>query len=223
MKTSLFLLITFIALSISVSAQNHIGKTRFVTFYDKYKPAKILLQNGRVLKERQVNVFLKDGSLLYMSRNKAMQANMKQIKSVTFDDCHFLNVNNSLAYVVDSIIIDSLRNSKLLCNRIIDAEAYKNQVINSQHLTKLEMGIHVGMTTTDATDEDIHEFPVINNYYYLIDGKIVRVHERDIKRFVSKEKFNLVRSIMQLPDFSWGDEKFLIQILGLISLDKYGK
>ena len=60
------------------------------------------------------------------------------------------------------------------------------------------------------------KFPVIPLYYYKINDQFVFVHERHLKRFFDKENRRLMESVMNLPGFSWTDEKFLIKILEVI-------
>ena len=71
-------------------------------------------------------------------------------------------------------------------------------------------------TTIDINDvKDIH-FPVIPLYYYRINDQFVLVHERNLKRFFDKENRRRMESVMNLPDFSWTDEKSLLKILEII-------
>ncbi len=216
-KNIILTIVVSLFVTFAASAQIHIGKSRIPMFFDEYLPAKVYMSNGKVIQPRQANVFLKNATLLYKQGAVDMQANMEQIVSVSFGNVNFIKINEQLAYVVDSIIISKDKEDLLLCTRLIDMDAYQQQVVNSQQLTNLTLGDNIGMTTTDVAEADMLELPVVNHYYYRINGKFIKVHERNIKRIVSKEKYRLIRSITGLPDFSWGNEKFLIQILGIIS------
>ncbi len=219
MKTIITILALVLFSGIS-TAQIYKGKSRTPLFFEEYQPAEILLSNGKVLKQKRSNIFLKNASLVYKQGGLPMQANVNVVKAVTFKDLHFMKVDTLLAYVVDSISIDEARQDLLLCARMIDMEAYQHQVANSNTLTNFSLTDMVETTATDASDDDRYELPVIHHYFYRVNGKFVKVHERHIKRAVSKETFRLVRSIMQVPDFSWGNEKYLMQILEIISKDK---
>ncbi len=216
-------IVVAIALAISfigASAQPQGEKSKSLLFFDNYKPAKVILTSGKVLNQKHANVFLKNGHLLYMRGNTAMQANSKQLRAVAFEDMYFWRVDSVLAYVVDKIVVDSLKEDFLLCSPLLDMESYRNQVINSQHLTNLSLGDNIGMTSLDATEEDRVELPIRRHYYFRVNGIYIKVHERDIKRAVSKETFRRIRGLMNLPDFSWSDEKMLMDILKLISQEK---
>ncbi len=221
MKTKIWIVIAVVIFaSLTASAQIHIGKSRTPLFFDEYQTAEIVLSTGRTIKQRQANIFLKNSSLLYKNGKQVMQANVDVVSTVRFGDVQFLKVDTLLAYVVDSVIISDKEQNLLVCARLIDMPAYRQQVTNSRNITNLSLGDMVGSTSTDVAENDQYEFPVINNYFYRLNGKFVRVHERDIKRVASKEQFRLVRSIMLQPEFTWSDEKALIQILGILSKDR---
>jgi hypothetical protein len=46
-----------------------------------------------------------------------------------------------------------------------------------------------------------------------LDDKFVRVHERHLKRTLSKEKRQIMESVMNMPGFTWTNEKYLMMIL----------
>ena len=70
--------------------------------------------------------------------------------------------------------------------------------------------------TIDAIGKDSVQFPVIPIYYFRIDNKFVLVHERHLRRFLSKEKVRLMESATNLPDFSWTDEQSLLKMLEML-------
>lgn len=218
MKSRLIIVLLGIMLvSIGASAQVHIGRSRTPMFFDTFAPAIIKLANGKTITHKQANIFLKNGGLVYKRGTTTMQANSNQIAEVLINKVDFIKVDTTLAYIVDSLIVDSNRADLLVCTRLIDMEAYRNQVINGQHLTSLTLGDNIGMTYTDVSESDKFEFPITNYYYYRINGKFINVHEREIKRNVPKKQFNLIESIMMQPGFKWTDEKYLRQILGVVS------
>jgi hypothetical protein len=46
-----------------------------------------------------------------------------------------------------------------------------------------------------------------------LDDKFVRVHERHLKRTLPKEKRQIMESVMNMPGFTWTNEKYLMMIL----------
>ena len=121
-----------------------------------------------------------------------------------------------LAYRVDTVGANAL-----FCAKVLDLKAYKQQVANNSNITNLDLNDLATMnmfqyTTIDINDvKDIH-FPVIPLYYYRINDQFVLVHERNLKRFFDKENRRRMESVMNLPDFSWTDEKSLLKILEII-------
>ncbi len=185
-------------------------RTTKLTVYNSYRPAIITLADGRTLKQPLTNVFLKNAALLYMSGNQAKEANMKTVVSVQFDDRLYVRIDSLLAFQVDSAGADGLYRAT-----IIDREAYEQNLKNNVVLSDLSLlnSDMVGTTTVDLNNESDYEFPLINIYYFRYKGKFVRCHDRSLSNFLPKEKRRLMRSYIRMPDFSWTDEKSLIQLL----------
>ena len=184
-------------------------RTTKLTVYKEFKPSIILLKDGRVLKQPLTNIFLKNSSLLYMHGATSMQANMDNIVRVKFDDRLYIKIDSLLAYEVDSVSPDK----KLYKATIIDQIAYRQQLKNNQVITNLSVGDQISTSSVDMSAEDDYKFPLIDIYYYLLNGKLVRVHERNLNNMMTKEQKRMMRSHLLLPNFSWTDEKSLINLL----------
>lgn len=139
-----------------------------------------------------------------------MQAEMKNVKKVDFADRTYLKVDTILAYIVDT-----LKDNKLLCATLIDLEAYKSEILNNKQITNLELGSYVNVSTMDLSD--INEYPLVNYYYYELNGEIIKVHERTITKKISKNKRTQLNTLMQAPDFSWDDIKWLMRVLKIMT------
>lgn len=183
-------------------------RTTNLTVYKNFKPSIILLKDGRVLKQPLTNIFLKNSSLLYLHGTTSMQANMDNIVSVKFDDRLYNKIDTVLAYEVDSV-----GDKKLYKATIIDQIAYRQQLRNNQVITNLQMGDQLSTTTMNLNGDEDYKFPLIDLFFYRINGKIVKVHERDLSRVLSKEQKRMMRTFLTMPDFSWTDEKSLMELL----------
>jgi len=183
-------------------------RTTNLTVYKNFKPSIILLKDGRVLKQPLTNIFLKNSSLLYLHGTTSMQANMDNIVSVKFDDRLYNKIDTVLAYEVDSV-----GDKKLYKATIIDQIAYRQQLRNNQVITNLQMGDQLSTTTMNLNGDEDYKFPLIDLFFYRINGKIVKVHERDLSRVLSKEQKRMMRTFLSMPDFSWTDEKSLMELL----------
>lgn len=208
MKRKLLLLIVAM---IGVASQAQV-KTTKLAVYPEFKPATIKLVDGRTLKQPLANVFLKNGALLYLSLGKVMEANMKNITTVDFEDRHYVKIDSLLTYCVGNV------GSNLLYRaQIIDVDAYNRNLRNNINITNLDLGTLLQYTTIDISNEDDHLLPLIDIYYYQYNGKIVRVHERDIWRALPKDKRRLFKTIVGKDDFSWTKQESLMELLKYIS------
>ena len=200
------LFIAMMCIAQSLVAQD---KTYGVTVYKNFKPAKITLTDGRTLVQPLANIFLKNSTLLYPSSNgTTMEANMANIISVKFDDRLYIKIDSLLAYQVDTV-----GHNALYCATVIDMAAYQQNLKNNQVFTDISFGDMVGTTSVDLNNEGDYMFPLINLYYFRLNGKFVRCHERTLGLVLGKEKKRIMKSYIALPDFSWTDEKSLLNLL----------
>ena len=212
MKRLLFTTILLLAMLKGVAQQI----TSALTVYPDFRPATILLTNGGKLKVPLANVFLKNSSLLYMNDKLVKEADMKRVMQVDFDDRTYIRIDSVLAYQVGSV-----GENALYCANVIDLKSYKQTIANSANITNLDLSNLTNLNmlsfnTIDAIGKDSVQFPVIPIYYFRIDNKFVLVHERHLKRFLSKEKVRLMESATNLPKFSWTDEQSLLKMLEML-------
>ena len=212
MRLSILLITILLAIhGINGFAQNFAGNSKTITMYEEFQPASIELHNGNVIKEKHANVFLKNGKLLYKSRNNTiMQANMSNIKSVCFADREYIRIDTLLAYVIDTIGCN-----RLLCATLIDIDSYKSQLTNSQLVTKFDLGgSFVNVTSLDdiPNKEEI-SYPLVNYFFFEINNKIIRVHERDICKVLPKNKQRIFKTMIDSPQFDFGNQECLKRIL----------
>lgn len=192
-------------------------RTSRLALYPDFKPAKITLTDGRVIKNPLTNVFLKNSSLLYVSGTNTMEAKMSTINRVDFDDRFFVNINNQLASVVDSVGDNVLYRIDYL-----DIEAYKTNLRNNIDISGFSLSdLTRDFINTDVVDkngeDDYYTIPLVHKYYMLFNGSIVYVHEREILRLLSKEKKRLFMAIVDAPEFTWVDDASIVRLLKAIS------
>ena len=184
-----------------------------LTAFPEFRPATAYMADGKKLEIPMANIFLKNSSLLYISGDLTKEASTKNLMRVDFKDRSYIRIDSVLAYQIDTV-----GSKALYCAKVLDLKAYKQLLANNQNITNLNLNDLTSMnvlqyTTVDIGDaQDIH-FPVIPLYYYRINDKFVFVHERHLKRFFDKEDRRRMESVMNLPNFSWTDEKFLLKIL----------
>ena len=187
-----------------------------LTAFPEFRPATVYMADGKKLDIPMANIFLKNSSLLYISGELTKEVDTKNLLRVDFKDQSYIRIDSVLAYRVDTVGANAL-----FCAKVLDLKAYKQQIANNSNITNLDLNDLATMnmfqyTTIDINDvKDIH-FPVIPLYYYRINDQFVLVHERNLKRFFDKENRRRMESVMNLPDFSWTDEKSLLKILEII-------
>ena len=207
------LLTLFVMAALVCSAQK---RTTQATVYKQFKPSVISLTNGHTTKQSLTNVFLKNSSLIYLKGEYTMEANMDNILTVEFDDRKYININNQLAYMVDSVGENILYRIDLL-----DLVAYNQQIRNNINISNMDFeNGGISTTTMDLNGEEDYKFPVIANYYFFYNGQYVKVHEREVSRVLPKDKDlrRKYRTIIGMDDFSWTKDESLIQLLKAITV-----
>ena len=213
MKKLVISFTVLIMAAVKVAAQE---VTPQLTVFPEFRHATVYMTDGKKLDIPMANIFLKNSSLLYISGELTKEASTDNLLRVDFKDRSYIRIDSVLAYQVDSVGANAL-----FCAKVLDLKAYKQLLANNQNITNLDLNDLSSMnmfqfTTVDIGDEkDIH-FPVIPLYYFRINDQFVFVHERHLKRFFDKENRRRMESVMNLPDFSWTNEKFLLKILEII-------
>ncbi|NPD92435.1 hypothetical protein [Xylanibacter muris] len=204
--------VLFLFLCVSIlcaGAQERKSFTNSVTLYHEFQPVVIHLTNGKFIKQNKANIFLKNGSLLYKKGTFTMQANMDQIQSVAFPDCTYQRIDTILASVVDTI-----GSRQLLLATLIDVEAYRGNLVNNRQITNFEIRDNVNVSSMELNSDE-EGYPLMNRYFFKIDGRTIEVSERPVSLIIPKDKRREFRTIVQTPDFSWTEEESLMRILKL--------
>lgn len=197
-----------IMISTALTAVGQVTTSK-LTVYKDFQPSYIQLKDGRIVKQSLTNIFLKNSSLLYMQGTNAMEANMDNIVSVKFDDRLYVKIDTVLAYLVDSVGHDALYRAT-----VIDRESYQRNLRNNVMITNLDYASGgITPSTMDLNTDDDFKFPLIDLFFYRIDGKYVKCHERNLQYILPKEKKRTVRTFVNMNDFSWTDTDSLIKLL----------
>ncbi len=201
--------------SFALMAQDFAGYTNRTTVYETFQPARVTLTTGSVNFQREANVFLKNGKLLFKKGSTNMEADMRQIASVEFSDKFYVCVDEMLATVVDTV-----GDNRILCTTTIDLVAYENQKVNDRMVSNVTLGgNYVDAASAGVIDSD-YLYPLVNKYFFEVDGKIFEAHERVIKRLLPKDKRSRFDFLMKTADFTLADRKCLVQVLELFNKKK---
>lgn len=211
MKKLAFILLCCLACTLELSAQKFAGMINRTTVYETYQPARITLTTGRVIMQKEANVFLKNARLLFKKGRLDMEANMAQIRAVEFADKSYVRLDTMLA-----VVTDTLGNNRVLCTTTIDLAAFTNREINDRIISNFEIGTEqVSMASLDMVALEDKEYPLVNNYYFEVNGKILEANERTITRHLNRSKRSRLEFYLQMPDFDWGNPEWQHKVLEL--------
>lgn len=187
------------------------------TVYSEFKPATIHMTSGRDIRNPFTNIFLKNASLLYKQGMNTMEAHMETIAGVDFADRKYIKIENMLA-----CLLDSVGENRLYCATVIDIDAYNQLLRNNVNLTNFSLldattGDQLSYTSLGLENQEDIQMPLINHYFYLFNGKFIRVHERELSRHLSKEQKRRMKTIMATDGFTWVDKNSLMRVLKAIS------
>ena len=176
--------------------------------FDEFHPAVITMNDGKKVSVSQANIFLKGDVLLYKKGKSVLEAKMDNISNVDIADSHFMRVDTMLAEVIDTIGQDLL-----LCSTLIDIDAFKTMLENSREITSLEIRSMVSFSSIDLIADEDRLYPLAKYYFVFTNGKPLSANERSLSAIVPKDKRRIFKTIISLPDFSWGDPQSLKRIL----------
>ncbi len=190
-------------------------RTLMATQYREFRPSVITFSDGHKSRQSLTNVFLKNSSLLFMRGENAMEANMDNIVAVDFEgDRSYVVIDKQMAYLVDSV-----GSNALYCIELFDQESYERNLRNNVNISSLDFSSdQLGTTTVDLNTEEDYKMPVFQHFFIYYNGQYIKVHERELKRKLPKDKVVMMRRIMALPDFSWQSTESLKQLLKAISV-----
>lgn len=195
----------------AAKSQNMEYETNRTTLYKDFQPSVITMTDGKVVKQRQSNIFLRTGALLYKRGAFNMKASMRNIARVDFPDATYMKVDTMLAMVVDTCGADLL-----LCATLIDMQAFRQNVINSSTFTNLEIGDQVGATTVSTMSESDMVYPLKHVYFFYLGGKYIEVDERNLRKHLPKDKRRVMANYMHTPGFDWADMESLKGLLAAL-------
>ena len=213
MSKKIIIAVLMVAMSLGSFAQQ---RTTRLTLYRQFKPSTITLKTGQKIKQSLTNVFLKNSTLVYLKDEYTMEANMDNIAAVEFDDRTFVNINNQLAYLVDSVGGNCVYRID-----IFDMDAYNAQLRNNVNINAIPSftGDMISTASVDLKTEEDYKFPVFPHFYLSYNGEIIKAHEREISRRLPKDEDirRKYRTAINMDNFSWTDDASVVSVLKAIT------
>ena len=214
----LFFIFTLLLLPLAAMAQQVQIEKRSQTpcLYPEFKEAKILQTFGRQIKAK-ANIFLKDGSLVYIDEktNKVMRAYVKNITGVVFDDTiRYMKVGSVMARVVAQ-----KGDNFLLCNTHVNMSLYREETSGGKGMDYFNVelpGSETFLTLDTQKRDDEGGIPLTDTYYFNIKGIIIPANESQFKKFIGKDQQQAFKVLKENRFWSWKDPESLKMLLDFL-------
>lgn len=182
--------------------------------FPEFRNAKVLQTFNRRVKAK-ANILYKNAALCYLDEkdNKVYQAVNKSIVGVEFDSIRYMKVNE----VAMGRVIAQQGQNLLLCVTTIDMQRYKAQTGGGSDLPFFEidmagLGLNQLMDLSGAEQLDNHGYPLKQEYYFMLKGRVVEARERRIKKEVLPEMKEAFKNLMNDRWWSWKDPASLSKL-----------
>lgn len=216
MKQQFVILLLALLSALPVSAQQALVMKRSQTplLYPEFREAKILQPFGRFV-TAQANIFLKDGSLVYLDdkTGKVMRAYVSNIIGVNFgDSVRYLKVDSVMARVVAE-----KNYNYLLCNTHVNMKLYREETDGTRGMDFFDMpdtGVFLNLDSQKRNDDN--GIPLTDTYYFSIKGTVIKANESEFKKFVSKDQMQAFKVLKENRFWSWKDAESLKMLLDFL-------
>ena len=216
MKQQFVILLLALLSALPASAQQALVMKRSQTplLYPEFREAKILQPFGRFV-TANANIFLKDGSLVYLDdkTGKVMRAYVSNIIGVNFgDSVRYLKVDSVMARVVAE-----KNYNYLLCNTHVNMSLYREETDGTRGMDFFDMpdtGVFLNLDSQKRNDDN--GIPLTDTYYFSIKGTIIKANESEFKKFVSKDQMQAFKVLKENRFWSWKDAESLKMLLDFL-------
>jgi len=212
MKKLFILFILMLAITVA-KAQSSVESSKYPTQYKQFEDAQVYMALGDTINAK-ANIFLKNSRLYFLRNKLTMEADMNNVLAVQFKDRRYVKIDTLLAAV-----LGTYKNNQLLCSRIIDMQSYINIKKNAQVITGMELSLnnYINVQTIDTSQGDV-EFPIHKIFFFYYNGKYVPVNDRELYKYIPKEKRGVFNNVTKMDEFDWYDEAWLMKLLKYITL-----
>ena len=216
MKQQFVILLLTLLSALPASAQQALVMKRSQTplLYPEFREAKILQPFGRIVTAK-ANIFLKDGSLVYLDdkTGKVMRAYVSNIIGVNFgDSVRYLKVDSVMARVVAE-----KNYNYLLCNTHVNMSLYREETDGTRGMDFFDMpdsGVFLNLDSQKRNDDN--GIPLTDTYYFSIKGTVIKANESEFKKFVSKDQMQAFKVLKENRFWSWKDAESLKMLLDFL-------
>lgn len=216
MKQQFVILLLALLSALPASAQQALVMKRSQTplLYPEFREAKILQPFGRFVIAK-ANIFLKDGSLVYLDdkTGKVMRAYVSNIIGVNFgDSVRYLKVDSVMARVVAE-----KNYNYLLCNTHVNMPLYREETDGTRGMDFFDMpdtGVFLNLDSQKRNDDN--GIPLTDTYYFSIKGTVIKANESEFKKFVSKDQMQAFKVLKENRFWSWKDAESLKMLLDFL-------
>ncbi len=215
MKHILFILFIALCPLTAFSQQAQVQKrSKTALLYPEFQEARIQQTFGKFVKAK-ANIFLKDGSLVYLDEKtgKAMRAYTKNIVGVYFNDTtHFMKVDSVMA-----LVVAQKGYNYLLRNTHVNMTLYKAETDGGTNMDNFYMpDFDIFLNLDSQKRDDEQGIPLSDTYYFNIKGRVIPANESVFKTYVEKDQMQAFKTLMTNRFWSWRDEESLKMLLDFL-------
>ena len=191
-------------------------RSQTALLYPTFQEAKILQTFGRSVKAK-ANIFLKDGSLVYLDEktNKVMRAYVKNIVGVEFGDtAKYMKVDSVMARVVAQ-----KGYNRLLCCTHVYMPLYREETTGGKGMDNFTVelpGSETFLNLDTQKRDDEGGIPLTDTYYFYINGFVIPANESSFKKFVGKDQMQAFKVLKENRFWSWNDPESLKMLLDFL-------
>lgn len=189
--------------------------------YPAFKDATVTMMFG-TQKHVKGNIYLDGSKFYFMQEDKNIEADLGNIRQVSFGDTLYVVMNQMMARVVAR---DSSK--MLVCVKTIDTyemegrkDGFGGRDQSGEGLPYFQVDINgvLGMIElNNAPDrEKARQFPLKRDYYFILDGDIVPAKEQPVLGRYDEFRQQVLKGLTENRFWSWKDERSLAQLLQLL-------
>lgn len=188
--------------------------TKWPYLYPEFQDGNIIFSNNKKTSDIKLNIHLQNATLHYLDGDKILKSNPTGIVKIEIGSDIFIFMNGELVRVVkeDGMIqlVKLVRaDMKALTKGEAGAYGMTTEVSATNDLSSFT---EIGVQTLQKR-EDGRELPLIEEYYFIINEKIVEATRKEIEKNLSDGGRTELKTFLKQNKIKWKDESSLIRLL----------
>ena len=220
----LLLILSLLPLISMSSAQKYEPSTRWPYVYQDFTAGTIYFDNN-TKSASSLNIHLLGNVLHYVSPDgRIFESTDKGIIRVEIGNDAYIYSDHKLVKIVNAKgnnLLVMLTKADFDAMRSGGSGAYGSSLQSSaaRDLSSLDLG---GLNQPELgklllEKQDGREIPIVNSYYYIIDGKQIEATRKEVESFLTSDKTDSFNKFLKEKKVKWKKEDGLIEVLTFLS------